>query len=783
MCTAIITNARLSYQNSAAILSSNFSRNFLEIILIFISSHEAHRFLTSLIQKKHIMHKILFLLWTVFLILIPFRLAAQSSEMIFAADNIVLEGNLLKASGNVKIESANIFITAESVSINSKTKEMNFGEIYQFNYGDNTKFQSKTAKFNRDFSAGVISAAKVLLDEAIQIHAQEVQISNGGIESAQRISRVTSCEKCEGKELKWNLTASSAKRDIENSNIVYKNVTVRLKGLPVAYIPYLRMPDPSVERARGFLVPEATITSNLGTGLKLPYFLPMGSSRDILVTPYFSAQTNTIEYRYRQKFHNGDLLLKGAFSNDDLKDRQFRYFVQGKGSFQLKYGINLNLDAGKVGDFSYLGDYGYSDESDLNTKISLEKAVVQRQQFFEGTLSYLNERGQGNSLDEYYSLSGSYVRNIFQKKIPGNLKIEAQLNSALNVNKDYGLSRPPSSAQFSINYNRINLIGPLRFSNSVFADLNSFVNSADAGNMDEEFSLKYGYSTLFSTPFKSSGKDWFNVLTPNISLAFNGQNNDIVGDFFIGSDELSWGNIYSSKKITSLTESEKNVSFSVGLENRTFWTAGNRIELSLAASKIGGLSYTPSVSDKWENGKLNYISKLFYRSKRANTISVTSLFSSKGVVLKNHLKSSISYKKINLKGNYEIIDQSFDKRLSEDLKTLSFSTEYNFLDNFYANVDGRYDVSHARFARTSFGLGLSSGPWEYIFNQEYLKEEREKYSLSAIYNDECTKLIFSFENRFQEQGSSKSVKSLTFRIQLKPFASVVFSQGSDQITF
>ena len=139
-----------------------------------------------------------------------------------------------------------------------------------------------------------------MLDDAIKIHSEEVSIADGEISTARKISRVTSCETCEGKEPNWYLTASSAKRDIENLNIVYKNVTIRVKGIPVAYLPYLRMPDPSVDRARGFLVPQAALTSNLATGLKLPYFIPIGLSSDILVTPYVSSKTKTIEYRYRK---------------------------------------------------------------------------------------------------------------------------------------------------------------------------------------------------------------------------------------------------------------------------------------------------------------------------------------------------------------------------------------------------------------------------------------------------------------------------------------------------
>ena len=72
------------------------------------------------------------------------------------------------------------------------------------------------------------------------------------------------------------------------------------------------MPDPSVDRARGFLVPETVVISNLASGLKLPYFVPMGISSDMLITPYFSSKTKTIEYRYRKKFITGDLMITGV---------------------------------------------------------------------------------------------------------------------------------------------------------------------------------------------------------------------------------------------------------------------------------------------------------------------------------------------------------------------------------------------------------------------------------------------------------------------------------------
>ena len=139
---------------------------------------------------------------------------------------------------------------------------------------------------------------------------------------------------------------------------------------------------------------------------------------------------------------------------------------------------------GTVGDSSYLGDYVYS-ESEFNSEISLKKTIVEKHQFFDGELSYLRETEQDNSLNEYYSLSGSYIKEISPVDLPGRLSLSANLNSSVNVNDDNSFSRPPSSAQVGINYNQRTFLGSLEFSNEVYGKYNSFVNSADAGTTNE----------------------------------------------------------------------------------------------------------------------------------------------------------------------------------------------------------------------------------------------------------------------------------------------------------
>ncbi len=66
------------------------------------------------------------------------------------------------------------------------------------------------------------------------------------------------------------------------------------------------------------------------------------------------------------------------------------------------------------------------------------------------------------------------------------------------------------------------------------------------------------------------------------------------------------------------------------------------------------------------------------------------------------------YKKFHLKGNFEFIDEEFDSRLSEDLKTLGFSSSYQHMD-FQHNLGGRYDFAVEEMAKTSIRFRFF--PW------------------------------------------------------------------------
>ena len=187
----------------------------------------------------------------------PALVLSQQNETQITADTVIVDPEgMLKAEGNLVVQHRAVKVKAESLLFNRKDNSIKFNKISEFYDGKEIVFSALEADINGELSEGIIKAARLLLDETIKIRAEEVRLKNGEISDAngfRELPLVMSVK--EKSEVVFNCIFS--KRDFENLNIVYRDVTVRVKGLPIAYVPYLRMPDPSVDRAQGFLVPEA----------------------------------------------------------------------------------------------------------------------------------------------------------------------------------------------------------------------------------------------------------------------------------------------------------------------------------------------------------------------------------------------------------------------------------------------------------------------------------------------------------------------------------------------
>ncbi len=170
-----------------------------------------------------------------------------------------------------------------------------------------------------------------MFDQQVQLAALQM-VRVGGRYTQLYKTAVTSCHVCEdGRPPLWQIRARSVTHDQQERQLYFKGAQLRVLDVPVFYFPALRLPDPSLDRASGFLIPTIRTTSKLNTGIRVPYFFRIGDHRDLTVTPYLSPKTRTLTLRYRQAFRTGRIELEGAYTRDDLIPGDNRAFSSAPG--------------------------------------------------------------------------------------------------------------------------------------------------------------------------------------------------------------------------------------------------------------------------------------------------------------------------------------------------------------------------------------------------------------------------------------------------------------------
>ena len=82
-------------------------------------------------------------------------------------------------------------------------------------------------------------------------------------------------------------------------------------------------------------------TSRLGTGVVVPYFIPIGTDKDITLTPDISPKTRMLEVGYRQIVNKGSFTFDGAISDDDIESASLRAYGRIVGRLHVLMAINL----------------------------------------------------------------------------------------------------------------------------------------------------------------------------------------------------------------------------------------------------------------------------------------------------------------------------------------------------------------------------------------------------------------------------------------------------------
>lgn len=239
---------------------------------------------------------------------------------------------------------------------------------------EDTILIADSAQLDPNLQDGILKGARLVLAREMQMAAREVRRSRGGTITRMDNVVASSCHICaEDPTPLWEIRARSITHDADSRQLHFDRPQLRALGLPIATLPWLTAPDPTVARMTGFLQPRFRTTSTLGFGIKQPYFITLGDHADLTLTPYLAtSRTRTLELRYRQAFASGAMEWNGALSRDDIEDGT-RGYLFGAARFELPRGYLLGLQVQMASNRAYLLDYGISNADRLWSGLTLER--------------------------------------------------------------------------------------------------------------------------------------------------------------------------------------------------------------------------------------------------------------------------------------------------------------------------------------------------------------------------------------------------------------------------
>ena len=99
--------------------------------------------------------------------------------------------------------------------------------------------------------------------------------------------------------------------------VLYRNAVFRLGGVPVLYLPFFAHPDPSVERASGFLVPIVNYDEGRGVSWEQPYLFVVSPSEDWLISPQINTEVAPLlNLQWRRRFADGFIQARGGYTHE-----------------------------------------------------------------------------------------------------------------------------------------------------------------------------------------------------------------------------------------------------------------------------------------------------------------------------------------------------------------------------------------------------------------------------------------------------------------------------------
>ncbi|MGH8146014.1 MAG: LPS-assembly protein LptD [Rhodanobacteraceae bacterium] len=264
------------------------------------------------------------------------------------------DSNIFHLSGNTALERLDQLLRADSLTYNRSTTA--------YDAEGNVRYQERGMLFSADSMKGTTDP-----EYGVAEHVQyQLLTSRGNGTASQAIMLDQDRDKmhqvtystCELHHRVWDIEAKTMTMDRDTGRGHAHNVTMRLKGVPFLWLPYMSFPIDH-RRQSGFLYPSFGKRSRAGYFFSIPYYWNIAPNYDATFTPVLYADRGAMldtQFRYLTTTSKGELNLD-YIPHDKIAGRD-RGYLTFSNQTSLPGNLRWNTSVAHVSDKAWFQDYG-----------------------------------------------------------------------------------------------------------------------------------------------------------------------------------------------------------------------------------------------------------------------------------------------------------------------------------------------------------------------------------------------------------------------------------------
>lgn len=278
--------------------------------------------------------------------------------------------DVISAQGRVQMHYEGYSIACDDLRYEQQTGNLTCVGNVQLLDPSGTRYTADSIEVTGGMKEAFIQSLTLTTTDGAMIMARDVHYSSA-LETVLNEATYSPCGLCidaKGNRIGWKVRAAKLTQNSETKTIYFEQPSLEVLGIPVAWLPWLSLPDPSAKQSTGFLLPSVNYKAAYGGRITAPYFINVGDDTQILLAPsLMSRQGFLMAAEWKQQFDYGSFTVKasGIYQLDpgaytELGSREWRGAIQSAGRFEPVADWTVGWSYSAFTDAAYFDDYDFS---------------------------------------------------------------------------------------------------------------------------------------------------------------------------------------------------------------------------------------------------------------------------------------------------------------------------------------------------------------------------------------------------------------------------------------